>query len=125
MVDIPQPQKPIVNDVLVSHGPDERTMGLLFAIAGIDGDMIARTVSPANATEALLSKMTTFDLLEAARAQNAIIERLQLALSNYRMQAAANDPYFNPKFQRLAYDSYTTEFEVLRRIDETLRGRAR
>lgn len=112
-------------EVLVSHGPDERTMGLLFAIAGIDADMIGRTVAPANATEAALGKMSTFDLLEAARAQNAIIERLQIALSNYRMQAAANDPYFNPKFQRIAYDAHATEFEVLRRIDETLRSRAR
>lgn len=113
------------SEVLVSHGPDERTMGLLFAIAGIDSEMISRTVSPANATESNLAKLSTFDLLEAARAQNAIIERLQIALGNYRMQAAANDPYFNAKFQRIAYDAHATEFEVLRRIDETLRSRAR
>lgn len=121
----PETTKPISNEVLVSHGPDERTMGLLFAIAGIDSDMISRTVSPQNATEGNLQKMSSFDLLEAAKAQNAIIERLQIAIGNYRLQAAANDPYFNPKFQRLAYDALLTETEVMRRIDEALRSRAK
>jgi hypothetical protein len=121
----PETTKPASSEVLVSHGPDERTMGLLFAIAGIDSDMISRTVSPQNATEGNLQKMSSFDLLEAAKAQNAIIERLQIAIGNYRLQAAANDPYFNPKFQRLAYDALLTETEVMRRIDEALRSRAK
>lgn len=112
-------------NVIVSHGPDSRTMQLMEALSGITTDFLSRTVTPENATETKLRAMSIFDLLEAAKAQNALIERLLQTLSNYRYQAAAADPYFNPSLRRLAQESLKIEQETLYRIDEVLASRAK
>lgn len=111
--------------VIVSHGPDARSMQLMEALSGITNDFLGRSVAPENAIDAKLQKMPTFDLLEAAKANNALIERLLQSLSNYRYQAAAADPYFNPKLRRLAQEALKIEFETLSRIDEVIAGRVK